>query len=231
MHKADRIIAVSNFTKNKIMTHYGVPSEKINVVHNAVDFSQHYYDENFEIKKTDKVVLFLGRITLQKGPDYFVYAAKKVLEQEKNVKFVIAGSGDMEPFIIEKAAELGIADKVLFAGFLNQDYVERAYKMADVYVMPSVSEPFGITALEAMKNKTPTIVSKQSGVSEVVRHCLKADFWDVNELSNKIITLLRYPTLHETLKDNGYLEVKKFSWDVPAQKCIDIYNELITKDF
>src|SRR3989338_3580123 len=116
MHKADKVIAVSNFTKTKIMDHYGLPSEKIRVVHNAVDFSQHYYDEEFGIKKTDRIVLFLGRITLQKGPDYFVQAAKKVLGHEKNVKFVIAGSGDMEPFIIEKAAELGIADKVLFAG-------------------------------------------------------------------------------------------------------------------
>lgn len=229
MNKADKVIAVSNFTKNKIMSHYGISPEKINVVHNAVDFSQHYYDENFELKKTDKVVLFLGRITLQKGPDYFVYAAKKVLEHEKNVKFIIVGSGDMEPFIIEKAAELGIADKVLFAGFLNQDDVERAYKMADVYVMPSVSEPFGITALEAMKNKTPPIVSNQSGVSEVIRHCLKIDFWDIDEMSNKIISLLRYKPLHETLKENGYFEVKKFSWDVPAQKCISIYNELISK--
>jgi glycosyltransferase involved in cell wall biosynthesis len=226
MHKADKVIAVSNFTKNKIMDHYSIPSEKIRVVHNAVDFSQHYYDEEFGLKKTDKIVLFLGRVTLQKGPDCFVYAAKKVLEHEKNVKFLIAGTGDMEPFVIEKAAELGIADKVLFAGFLNPDDVEKAYKMADVYVMPSVSEPFGITALEAMKFKTPSIVSKQSGVSEVIRHCLKADFWDINELSNKIIALLRYNPLHETLKESGYSEVKKFSWDVPAQKCINVYNEL-----
>ncbi|MBI2656564.1 glycosyltransferase family 4 protein [Candidatus Woesearchaeota archaeon] len=229
MHKADKVIAVSNFTKNKIMAHYAVASEKISVVHNAVDFSHHYYDEDFEIKKTDKVVLFLGRVTLQKGPDYFVHAAKKVLEHEKNVKFIIAGSGDMEPSVIEKAAELGIADKVLFAGFLNEDDVERAYKMADVYVMPSVSEPFGITALEAMKSKTPIIVSKQSGVSEVIRHCLKVDFWDINEISSKIISLLRYKPLHETLKDNAYLEVKKFSWDNPAEKCIEVYNELISK--
>ena len=229
MHKADKVIAVSNFTKNKIMLHYGMPAEKINVVHNAVDFPQHYYDESFAIKKTDKVVLFLGRLTLQKGPDYFVHAAKKVLEKEKNVKFVVAGSGDMEAHIIEKSAELGIADKVLFAGFLNPDDVERAYKMADVYVMPSVSEPFGITALEAMKNKTSVIVSKQSGVSEVVKHCLKVDFWDVNEMSSKIIALLRYSPLHETLKENAYFEAMKFSWDIPAQKCIDVYNELISK--
>ena len=229
IHKADKVIAVSNFTKTKIMDHYGLPSEKIRVVHNAVDFSQHYYDEDFGIKKTDKIVLFLGRITLQKGPDYFVQAAKKVLGHEKNVKFVIAGSGDMEPFIIEKAAELGIADKVLFAGFLNQDDVERAYKMADIYVMPSVSEPFGITALEAMKYKTPSIVSKQSGVSEVIRHCLKVDFWDVDEMSGKIIALLRYKPLHETLKEDGYFEVKRFSWDTPAEKCIQVYNELISK--
>ena len=229
MNKADMVIAVSNFTKDKVVSHYGISPEKIRVVHNAVDFSQHYFNEDFELKKTDKVVLFLGRITLQKGPDYFIQAAKKVLEHEKNVKFIVAGAGDMEASVIEKTAELGIADKVLFAGFLNEDDVERAYKMADVYVMPSVSEPFGITALEAMKNKTATIVSKQSGVSEVARHCLKVDFWDIKEISNKIISLLRYKPLHGTLRENAYAEVKKFNWDKPAEQCINIYNELINK--
>lgn len=229
LHKANKIIAVSNFTKSKIRTHYSVPEEKIAVVHNAVDFSQHYYEEEAHLKGNDKLVLFLGRLTLQKGPDYFVYAAKKILEHEKNVKFMIAGTGDMEPFVIEKAAELGISSKMLFAGFLSPEDVEKAYKMADIYVMPSVSEPFGITALEAMKNRTAAIVSKQSGVSEVIRHCLKVDFWDVNELSNKIISTLRYRELQDTLKDNGYFEVKKFSWDVPAEKCIGVYNQLISK--
>jgi len=231
MHNADKIIAVSNFTKNKIITHYDVLPEKIKVVHNAVDLSEHYYDENFAIKKTDKVVLFLGRITLQKGPDYFVYAAKRVLEHEKNVKFVIAGSGDMESFIIEKSAEMGISDKILFAGFLSQEDVDKAYKMADIYVMPSVSDPFGITALEAMKNKSPVILSRQSGVSEVIKHCIKVDFWDTNEISNKIIAILKYKSLHETLKENAYFEVKKFSWDTPAEKCIEVYNELTAKSF
>ncbi len=230
MHNADKVIAVSNFTKNKIMDHYSVPEEKIKVVHNAVDFSEHYNEEKFEINNTDKVVLFLGRLTLQKGPDYFLYAAKKVLEKEKDVKFVIAGSGDMESFIIEKAAEMGIASNVLFAGFLNPEDVERAYRMADIYVMPSVSEPFGLTALEAMKNKTAAIVSKQSGVSEVVKHCLKVDFWDINELSSKIISVLKYQTLQDTLKENAYFEASKFSWDIPAQKCVDVYNEVIRRN-
>ncbi|MBI2657672.1 glycosyltransferase family 4 protein [Candidatus Woesearchaeota archaeon] len=229
MHKADKVIAVSNFTKNKIIDHYGMPPEKIKVVHNAVDFSQHYFDDSIDLKKTGKIVLFLGRMTLQKGPDYFVSAAKKVLEHDGDVKFIVAGTGDMEPFIIEKVAELGLANHVLFAGFLNQEDVERAYRMADVYVMPSVSEPFGITALEAMKNKAPVIVSRQSGVSEVVRHCLKVDFWDTEEMSSKIISLLRYKPLHDTMRENGYNEIKKFSWDMPAEKCMGIYDELISK--
>ncbi len=227
MHAADAIIAVSNFTKGKIIEHYGVHKDKILVVHNAVDFNDNHHYEGFEIKDSYKIVLFLGRITIQKGPDYFLYAARRVLEYEPNVLFVIAGSGDMEAQIIEKAAELGISDRVLFAGFLKGEDVDRAYKMADLYVMPSVSEPFGITPLEAMRNNTPVIISKQSGVSEVINHCLKVDFWDINEMSNMIISVLRYGELRECLGRNGFFEVKKFNWDEPAEKCISLYNNLL----
>lgn len=224
---SDLIIAVSNFTKNKIVQHYGIDPNKIMVVHNAINPEDTKHTEKLpEIKKHSKIVLFLGRVTLQKGPDYFIYAAKKVLKYEPNTIFIIAGSGDMERFIIEKAAEMGISNKVLFAGFLKGDDVDKAYRMADLYVMPSVSEPFGLTALEAISNNVPVIISKQSGVSEVIKHCLTADFWDVNELANKILAALRYRVLHDSLIENASYEIKKFSWDEPAGKCIEAYNKV-----
>ncbi|MBN2111882.1 glycosyltransferase family 4 protein [Candidatus Woesearchaeota archaeon] len=225
---ADVICAVSNFTKNKIVEHYGVDPNKVHVVHNAVEFTN--FNENAQkISGNEKIVLFLGRITLQKGPDYFVEAARKVADKVKNVKFVIAGSGDMMPKMIEMAAEKGLANKMLFAGFLRGEDIDRAYKMADLYVMPSVSEPFGITPLEAMRNGTPVLISKQSGVSEVVNHCLKVDFWDIDEMANKMIAVLNHSPLKECLAEHGGQEVLKFSWDVPAQKCIDAYKSAIEK--
>jgi glycosyltransferase involved in cell wall biosynthesis len=175
--------------------------------------------------------LFLGRITLQKGPDYFVEAAKKCLDHDPNIKFVVAGTGDMEGYMIEKAAELGIGDRMLFAGFLRGDDIDKMYQMADVYVMPSISEPFGITPLEAMKNGTPVIISKQSGVSEVIDHCLKVDFWDVEQLANKILAVLKYEELSHLLKHHGSLEIKKFDWNEPASKCIDVYDRLVRGDY
>ena len=227
MHAADAVITVSNFTKNKVIEHYGVDPNKIFVVHNAVEFSGDVGDEDFGIKESSKVVLFLGRVTLQKGPDYFLMAAKKVLEIEPDVKFIVAGTGDMLSGMIEKAAELGIADKVLFTGFLKDKDLNRAYKMADLYVMPSVSEPFGITPLEAMRNKTPVIISKQSGVSEVIKNCLKVDFWDTDKLANQIIGVLRYSEAHDLLSEEGFSEVHGLSWDDSAGKCIDVYRKVM----
>jgi glycosyltransferase involved in cell wall biosynthesis len=223
---ADKICAVSNFTKQKVVNHYGIPPEKVEVVHNAIEFTDEVSDEDFHIKKGDKIVLFLGRITLQKGPEYFLYAARKVLELERNVKFVVVGTGDMEYFMIEKAAELGISDKVFFAGFMRGKDIDRAYKMADIYVMPSISEPFGLTPLESMRNGTPVIISKQSGVSEVINHCFKIDFWDTNEMANKIIAILKYDELHSCMSEHGMEEVRKFDWNIPAAKCIKVYKEL-----
>ena len=223
MHAADAIVAVSKFTKNKIVEHYGVPPDKIYVVHNAVE----QRNINELKKKGDKIVLFLGRITLQKGPDYFLYAAKRALEVDPNIKFVIAGKGDMSPFIIEKAAEFGISDRVLFTGFLRGPDIDKAYKMADLYVMPSVSEPFGITPLESMSNGTPVMISKQSGVSEVISNCLKVDFWDIDDIANKMVSVLRYDILQESLTENGHYEVKKFNWNDSARKCINVYNKVV----
>jgi len=226
MYAADLIISVSNFTKDKIVRHYRISPDKVKVVHNAVEFT-HYEESPFTIKPYDKVVLFLGRITLQKGPDYFIYAARKVIDKDPNVKFIIAGTGDMEPFIIQKVAELGLEKNVLFAGFLKGSDIDRAYKMADLYVMPSVSEPFGITPLEAMRNGTPVLISKQSGVSEVIHHCLKTDFWDINDIADKILGVLNYEELKNVLKEHGTMEVHKFSWNEPAQKVIEVYKQAL----
>jgi glycosyltransferase involved in cell wall biosynthesis len=223
---AAKVIAVSNFTKNTILKHYGVPSEKVEVVHNAVEHNGNE-SQHVSLDKTDKIVLFLGRITMQKGPEYFLAAAKKVLEEINNVKFIMAGDGDMMHRTVELAARMGIGHKVLFTGFLRGEDVDRAYQMADLYVMPSVSEPFGIAPLEAMNRNVPVLISKQSGVAEVVSHALKVDFWDINEMANKMIAVLKRPPLQETLSRNGFHEANKFNWEDSAMKVQKIYEEVI----
>ncbi len=227
---ADIIIANSEYTKGNIMQHYGIDPDKIKVVHFGIDPDnvKTTYPRS-PMSKTDKVVLFLGRVTIQKGPDYFIEAAANVLRYKKNVRFIVAGSGDMLPKIIERAAELGIADKVTFTGFLEGDEVNKAFQMADLYVMPSVSEPYGLVALEALKNKTPIIISKQSGVSEVLNHALKVDFWDINEMTNKIVSVLNYQELFEELKDNGSSEVESFTLEEPAKKTMAIYHDALQR--
>lgn len=229
MEEADVVITVSGFTKQKVMENYGIPENKIKVVHNAIDYENYALNEIHNLKKTHKIVLFLGRVTLQKGPDYFVYTAKKVLEHYKDVIFVVAGSGDMEKMIIKKVAELNMADKFIFAGWLRGNDTAKAYQMADLFVMPSVSEPFGLTPLESLIQGTPVLISNQSGVSEVLNHCLKTDFWDIDEMANKIVSVLRYDELKRCLSNNGRDEVKKLSWDKPAESCLDIYDEIIRR--
>lgn len=226
MEAADKVIAVSNLVRNRCVNQYYIDPKKILVVYNAVEFNERpSLQEHFEIKQHDRVVLFLGRVTLQKGPDYFIEAARKVIDIDPNVKFIIAGSGDMLPHIIERAAELGIGNKVIFPGFVNREQGDQLYRMADVFVMPSVSEPFGLVPLEAMYQGTPVIISRQSGVSEVLNHALKVDFWDVDDIANKIIAALSYSTLHHELKHRGSVEVQSFNWDTVAAKIERIYDE------
>jgi glycogen synthase len=227
MHGAIKVIAVSHLTKNQCVQMYGVDPSKVEVVYNAIESNGAYDEEQYKIHRDEKVVLFLGRITMQKGPEYFLAAAKKVLEVMDNVKFVMAGSGDMIRRTIEMAASMGIGHKVLFTGFLRGGDVERVFKMADLYVMPSVSEPFGIAPLEAMSHDVPVIISKQSGVSEVLQHALKVDFWDINEMANKIIAVLRHPPLASTLRQHGNFEVRKMSWTDAAQACTKVYDQAV----
>ena len=228
MERADKIIAVSYFTRNIIISRYGISGDKVEVVYNGVERNGSWNSlSDTGIKKEEKIVLFLGRITMQKGPEYFLLAAKKVLEVMNDVKFVMAGSGDLIQKTIEMAADLGIGHKVLFTGFLRGEDVKKIYKMADIYVMPSVSEPFGIAPLEALDHDVPVIISKQSGVSEVLMHALKVDFWDVNEIANKIIAVLKYPPLQMTLRSHGNFEVRKLRWIDAAAKCAKIYEETL----
>jgi glycogen(starch) synthase len=227
MQGADRVIAVSRLTKAVVSARYGVDDANIDVVYNGVAQHEAQPQSGAAIERDEKIVLFLGRITMQKGPEYFIQAAKRVLEKDEKVKFVVAGSGDMAVRMIEHAASIGIGHKVLFTGFLRGRDVDRVYQMADCYVMPSVSEPFGIAPLEAMRNDVPVIVSKQSGVSEVLTHCLKVDFWDTDEMANKIVAVLKYPPLGQTLREHGRFELRGLNWDGAAEKCVKVYGRAI----
>lgn len=229
MEKADAVVAVSNFTKQKIIEHYGIDARKIRVVHNGVE---NYHELRsiplpFPLKQNYKLVLFVGRLTLQKGPDYFLRAAHKVLQYNPYVIFVVSGSGEMKQRLIRESAYLGISDKVFFTDFLRGRELACIYQAADLFVMPSVSEPFGIAALESLTYGTPVLISKQSGVSEVVSHALKVDFWDVDEMAHKILSVLSYPSLRDTLSDNGRVEVRKANWQESARKMIEVYRHVL----
>lgn len=231
MLAADRIITVSNLTRNIVINRYGIEPKKVITVHNAVDF-QGYSDIDVQRGVPEKIVTFLGRITYQKGPEYFIEAAGKVLKQRSDVRFVMAGSGDMLNRAIRRVAKLGIATKFHFTGFLRGADVQRMFAHSDVYVMPSVSEPFGISPLEAMRSNVPTIISKQSGVAEVLKHAIKIDFWDVNALADAIHGLLAYPALSAMAVRCGLEEVNALKWDNAAARIKQVYELAMTeKDY
>jgi glycosyltransferase involved in cell wall biosynthesis len=229
---ADKLVAVSQFTKNIVTQHYGVAAEKIAVVHNGVGKSVPPGGQLALALKAKaagrKIVLFVGRVTLQKGPDYFVEAAARVLAQEPQTIFIMAGDGDMLPATIRAVVGRGLAGNFFFPGFLRGAELEQIYRAADLFIMPSVSEPFGITPLESLQAGTPVIVSKQSGVAETLAHALKVDFWDTEELANKIIAALRYPSLHKQLATYGQQEAQNLTWGRAAQKLLPIYRSLLS---
>lgn len=231
MHAADCIIAVSQLTKEVIVKHYGISPDKVTVVHNGVDHEEHKRDLPkvlTEVKaEGKKIVLFFGRITIQKGLDYFLKTAKRVLEFNPNVLFVVCGGGDMEKQMIHYAQTLGLGANVIFTGALFGDARTKLYRAANIYVMPSVSEPFGINAIESMVNGTPLLVSKQTGAGEVISNVLKSDFWDVDDMADKIVNVLESKGLHDTLSTNGAQDAEHVTWEGAADKCEAIYNEII----
>jgi len=225
VEKADRIIAVSHRTKRMIAERYAIPPEKISVVYNAVTRTEAQRAYRTEQPGERKMVLFLGRITFQKGPDYFVEAAAQVLHVLPDVTFVMAGAGDMMGRMVERVGELGIGDRFHFTGFLQGEEIERIFSLSDLYVMPSVSEPFGISPLEAMMYDVPVILSRQSGVSEILKHALKVDFWDVREMAAKIIAVLKHPVLAGEMAEKAREELRKIRWETAAELIAAIYGE------
>ncbi|MBR3285222.1 MAG: glycosyltransferase [Bacteroidales bacterium] len=226
MMAADKVITVSDLTRNIVINKYGIDPAKVVTVHNAVDFSGR---ENLMVERgvKDKVVTFLGRITFQKGPEYFIEAAAKVLKRTKNVRFVMAGSGDMMNRAIRQVARMGISDRFHFTGFLHGTDVQKMFALSDVYIMPSVSEPFGISPLEAMRSNVPSIISHQSGAAEVLKYAFKVDFWDVDAMADDIYALLQYPALSEFAAKQGYEEVNALKWNNAAAKMKQVYESVV----
>lgn len=237
LQAADRIISNSHVLKRACVERFAIPAERIDVVHWGVDGTVAPVNTaqrprglslvrgNERSRRRKPVVLFLGRITWQKGPEYFIELAGRVAQYEPQARFVVAGTGDMLPRVIRRAADLGIADRVHFAGGLGSVDVARAYRMADVCVMPSVSEPFGLVALESLRHGTPCIVPRTAGVAEALTNAIKVDFWDVDEMTNQVVALLRYPELQQELRENGLTEVQqpRFGLDEPARNTADSY--------
>lgn len=227
MTEADLVITVSNLTRQIVIDRYGIAPEKVITVHNAVEPVDR--PELLDVQKhvKEKVVTFLGRVTYQKGPDYFVEAAYKILQKDPNVRFVMAGSGDLLNRMIRRVAQLKIATRFHFTGFLAGPDVDRMFAMSDVYVMPSVSEPFGISPLEAMRSNVPVVISKQSGVAEILKHALKVDFWDIDALADAIYGILHYNGLNKMFVRYGKAEVDNLIWENAARNILEVYHKAV----
>ena len=228
MQAADRVIAVSELTRRIVIGKYGILADKVVTVHNAVRFGESE-EAAPERAVKDKVVTFLGRITYQKGPDYFVEAAAKVLQRVSDVRFVMAGSGDLMNHVVRRVAQLGIAARFHVTGFLKGGEVQRMFRLSDVYVMPSVSEPFGISPLEAMRSGVPVIISRQSGVAEVLDYAIKVNYWDVDALADAIYGLLTYPALGRMFASKGLEEVTGLKWTNAAAKIKTVYETVVAE--
>ena len=230
MDFADHIITVSNLTRNTVIEKYHQDPSKVTTVHNAVEpLSQDIVSIQDKRGVKDKVVTFLGRITMQKGPEYFVEAAAKVLEKADNVRFVMAGSGDMMDQMIRLAASRNISDRFHCTGFMKGKQVYEVLKSSDVYVMPSVSEPFGISPLEAMQCGVPSIISKQSGCAEILDYAVKVDYWDIEAMADAIYGIITYPAMYQFLKEEGKREVDNIKWEYAGQKVRRIYDQVMNK--
>jgi glycosyltransferase involved in cell wall biosynthesis len=227
MEAADRVIAVSNLTRNIIIEKYGIDPDKVITVHNAVEPIADLELQKLARSIDDKIVTFLGRVTLQKGPEYFIEAAHMVLQKMKNVRFVMAGSGDMLNRMIWRVATLKIGSRFHFTGFLKGDDVHHMFSLSDVYVMPSISEPFGISPLEAMQSNVPVIISRQSGVSEILQHAIKVDFWDTHAMADAIYGILKYDGLPRMFKKHARDEVDNLKWEHAAAKVKDVYMSVL----
>ncbi len=227
MDNADHIITVSNLTRNTVIEKYHQDPNKVTTVHNAVEPLSPEIESITSKKGTkDKVITFLGRITMQKGPEYFIEAAAKVLQRKENVRFVMAGNGDMMNQMIRLAARRNISDRFHFTGFMKGKQVYEVLKSSDVYVMPSVSEPFGISPLEAMQCGVPTIISKQSGCAEILSNVIKTDYWDIEAIADAMYSIVTYPSMYQALKDEGKKEVDEIKWEYAGEKVRSIYEKL-----
>ncbi|MDX1918409.1 MAG: glycosyltransferase family 4 protein [Candidatus Caenarcaniphilales bacterium] len=227
---ADWVVAVSHFTKETLKTRYGIDERKIEVVHNGINFDEIPLSERPRSPEAPRI-LFLGRVTYQKGPNYFLEAASHVLRVKPQAEFIIAGTGDMIDYLKARSVELGIADRITFTGMLKEDQVKNIYRQVDCFVLSSVSEPFGLTVLEALSHRLPVIISKQSGVSEVLRHVLRYDFWDVERLASLILSVITYNPLADELRHRALDDLHPVSWDQSAGRVKQLYERALSYQY